>query len=139
MGDNFSTSKGLGPSLEELAQAADAQIDQDAGDYYGDRRGFCDRCNGILAHAAIQLGYPAEIVQGWFGSDEDELHTWVRVGTTNIDLAGAQFGRPRIYLFTADADYHPRRISSPSAAPTEMYDEDWQIVAAICRRLQPQE
>jgi|SRR5579859_5801805 len=112
----------------ELAQvviAVDELIEAEAGNYYGNRRGACDQINGIMAKVACNLGYPAVMVRGYVG-DEDASHTWVRIGNLHVDLAGAQFGRPQVRIFTSDPDYHVVQTELPGER-TQLYAEDEMI------------
>ncbi len=103
-----------------------------AGDYYGDRTGACDRVNGVLALVAERLGYVVEVITGYV-DDEDEAHVWTRIDGLQVDLAGQQFGLPRVHVFASHPRYHLEATAGPAEMVAEMYPEDLAIVEAVAR------
>jgi len=112
--------------LERVVAVVDDYIEREASAYYGDRRSACDQVNGIFAKVARNLGYPAVMVRGYVGQ-EDAAHTWARVGELQIDLAGQQFGRARVAVFTSDPEYNTERTELPGER-TEIHPEDEAII-----------
>ena len=129
MTPSATTKRTAGPTrarLVRIASIVDAQINAEANNYYGNRAGFCDQCNGIFAHVARILGYPAVLVRGYVGA-EHNAHTWARVGNVNVDVAGAQFGRPQVRVFTSDPQYHAVQTEIPGER-IQPYPEDEAII-----------
>ncbi len=118
--------------IGRLAALVSERIDADAGHYYGDRTGACDRVNGVLALVADRLGYAAEVVTGYV-DDEDEAHVWTRIDGLQVDLAGQQFGLPRVHVFASHSRYHVEATAGPAEMATAMYPEDLAIVEAVAR------
>jgi hypothetical protein len=112
--------------LARVVATVDELIKKEAGNYYGNRRGACDQVNGMMAQVARNLGFSAVLVRGYIG-EEEAAHTWIRIGELSVDLAGAQFGRDQVRIFSSDPDYHELQTELPGER-TQLYPEDEAIV-----------
>ena len=112
--------------LARVVATVDELIEKEAGNYYGNRWGACDQVNGMMAQVARNLGFSAVLVRGYIG-EEEAAHTWIRIGELSVDLAGAQFGRDQVRIFSSDPDYHELQTELPGER-TQLYPEDEAII-----------
>lgn len=92
------------PPVEHICAMVDTVFNHDP-TFAGRRAGQCELVNGTLALVLGRGGWTARVAHGWVDRPQAG-HTWLQLGRRNLDLAGAQFDRPPVYVFASDPGYH---------------------------------